>query len=83
MHFIKEAGGGAFRRTGLKGLSTAIDDKLNGGINAVVADPKIKARLVSMGVDPMSMAPVDFGKVLTADVEKWAKVIRFANIKRE
>ena len=74
---------GWFGIVGPKGLSTAIVDKLNAEINAVVADPKIKERLAGMGVDPMPMTPIDFSKRLTADVEKWGKVIKFANIKPE
>jgi tripartite-type tricarboxylate transporter receptor subunit TctC len=55
--------------------------KLNDEINAVVADPKIKARLVGLGVPPMSMTPTEFGKLIVDYTEKWAKVIKFAGIK--
>ena len=58
-------------------------DKLNKEINAVATDPIIKARLAGFGVDPMSMTSAEFGKSIAAETEKWAKVIRAANIKVE
>jgi tripartite-type tricarboxylate transporter receptor subunit TctC len=48
-----------------------------------VLDPAMKARLISLGVEPLSMTPAEFGKRIADDTEKWAKVIKFANIKAE
>ncbi len=58
-----------------------IIEMLNKEINAVVADPDVKARLIGLGVEPMSMTPAEFGKFIAGNTEKWAKVIKFANIK--
>src|ERR1700730_11662772 len=66
-----------------KDTPAAVIDKLNKEINAAAADPIIKARLAGLGVDPMSMTSVEFGKSIAAETEKWAKVIRVANIKAE
>jgi tripartite-type tricarboxylate transporter receptor subunit TctC len=57
-------------------------DRLNKEINLAIADPTIKARLVDLGalILPQS-SPADFGKVIIADTEKWADVVRRANIK--
>ena len=66
-----------------KDTPAAVIDKLNKEINAVAADPIIKARLAGLGVDPMSMTSAEFGKSIAAETEKWAKVIRAANIKAE
>jgi len=60
-----------------------IIDKLNGEINAALADPKIKARLDELGSVPMPMSPADFGGLIAESVEKWGKVISMANIKPE
>jgi tripartite-type tricarboxylate transporter receptor subunit TctC len=57
--------------------------KLNEGINAVLADPKIKVRLADLGATPFPGSPADFGKFIAAETEKWGKVIRAANIKAE
>ncbi len=61
----------------------AIIDKLSDGINAIVAEPDTRARLVGLGVRPLSMTAAQFGKLIVDDTEKWAKVIRTANIKTE
>lgn len=58
-----------------------IIDKLNKEINAVLSDPNMKARLVGLGGEPMSMAPAEFEKFIADETEKWAKVIKFAGIK--
>jgi hypothetical protein len=58
-------------------------EKLNKEINAIVLDPAMKARLNSLGVEPLSMTPAEFGKRILDDTEKWAKVIKFANITAE
>lgn len=55
--------------------------RLNKEINAALADPEIKARLANLGSAPMPMSPADFENLIAAETEKWAKVIREANIK--
>jgi tripartite-type tricarboxylate transporter receptor subunit TctC len=56
---------------------------LNKKINAGLADPKMKARLADLGSTPLSQSPGDFGKLIADEINKWAKVIKFANIKAE
>jgi tripartite-type tricarboxylate transporter receptor subunit TctC len=58
-------------------------EKLNSEINAGLADRKIRARLAELGSVPMPLSSMEFGKLLADDTEKWAKVIRAANIKPE
>ena len=55
--------------------------KLNHEINAALADPSIKARLADLGSTVLLGSPADFGKLITDEAEKWAKVIKFASIK--
>ena len=66
-----------------RGTSTEIVNELNNKINTVVADPKMKVQLVGLGVSPKSMTPIEFGKLIADYTEKWARVIKFANIKPE
>jgi hypothetical protein len=47
------------------------------------ADPKGKARLADLGGAVLAGSPADFGKLIADETEKWAKVIRAANIKPE
>jgi len=60
-----------------------IVDKLNKEFNTALADPKIKARLVDLGGTVLGGSAADFGKLIAEETEKWAKVIRAANIKPE
>ena len=62
---------------------SAIVDRLNGEINAALGDPKLKARLADLGVDPMPTTSAEFGKFMAGEIEKWAKVIRAAKLKAE
>jgi tripartite-type tricarboxylate transporter receptor subunit TctC len=66
-----------------RGTPAEIVDKLNNEINAVLADPKIKARLADMGSTIISGSPADFGKLIADETEKWAKVVKFAGMKPE
>src|SRR5262249_48441986 len=58
-------------------------ERLNGVINAGLADPSISGRLADLGVAPTSMTPSEFEKFVVEETEKWAKVIKFAGIKSE
>ena len=64
-----------------KNTPSEIVDKLNKEVNAALADPKIMARLADLGLIALAGSPGDFGKLIDDDTEKWAKVIRTANIK--
>src|SRR5262245_44504436 len=66
-----------------KGTSTEIIEKLNKEIDAIVAEPNMKARLVGLGLQPMSLTSAEFGKFVADQIDKWAKVIQAANIKPE
>jgi len=63
-----------------KNTPPEIIERLNREINAALADPKTKARLADLGSIPTPMSPADFKKLIVAETEKWAKVIRTANI---
>jgi tripartite-type tricarboxylate transporter receptor subunit TctC len=58
-----------------------IIEKLNKEINAGLADPKIKARLMELGGILIPSSPADFGKLIAAETAKWAKVIKFSGAK--
>jgi tripartite-type tricarboxylate transporter receptor subunit TctC len=57
--------------------------KLNGEINTAMADPKLTARLAELGGMPIPMTTAAFAKLIADETEKWAKVIRIADIKAE
>jgi tripartite-type tricarboxylate transporter receptor subunit TctC len=57
--------------------------KLNSEINAALADPRMKERLNELGGEVLAGTPAEFGKFIADETEKWATVIKFANIKPE
>jgi tripartite-type tricarboxylate transporter receptor subunit TctC len=65
------------------GTPAEIIDKINKEINASLADPTMKARLADLGGITIAGSPRDFGKLIADETERWAKVIRAANIKLE
>jgi len=65
------------------GTPDVIVEKLNAEIAAVIGDPKVSDRLLAMGVEPHAMARAEFRKFIADDIEKWAKVIKFAGISPE
>lgn len=56
---------------------------LNKEINAIISDPQNRAHLVDLGMEPVSMTPTDFGRLISTEVEKWSRVIRVAGIKAD
>ena len=66
-----------------KDTPAEIVERLNKEINAGLADPQFKARLVELGSMVLPGSPADFGKFIANETEKWAKVVKFANIKAE
>jgi tripartite-type tricarboxylate transporter receptor subunit TctC len=65
------------------GTPQAIIARLNREINAGLSDPTIKARLAELTVTPLIFSPAEFGAYMAAEIEKWAKVIRLANIRAQ
>jgi tripartite-type tricarboxylate transporter receptor subunit TctC len=61
----------------------AIVDQLNREINAGLADAKLKARLAELGAVVFVGSPSDFGKHIADETEKWAKVVRTANLRAD
>jgi tripartite-type tricarboxylate transporter receptor subunit TctC len=57
--------------------------KLNQAINAVLAEPEVRKRLVELGGEPLITKPEDFGAMIKAETEKWEKVVKYADIKIE
>jgi tripartite-type tricarboxylate transporter receptor subunit TctC len=66
-----------------KNTPTEIVERLNKEVNAGLADPKMKARLADLGNTVLSGSPVEFGKLIANETEKWAKVIQFSGAKAD
>ena len=66
-----------------KNTAADVVEKLNNEVNSALADANFKARLADLGGQPFASSPSEFGKFIAGEIEKWAKVIKFANIKPE
>jgi tripartite-type tricarboxylate transporter receptor subunit TctC len=61
-----------------KGTPTEVIAVLNKAVNEALKDPRIKARLAELGGAPIGGTAEEFGALLTAETEKWSKVVKFA-----
>jgi tripartite-type tricarboxylate transporter receptor subunit TctC len=66
-----------------KATPIAVVGKLNEVVNAILADPKMVARLTELGGAPLALSSAAFGKLIVDETDKWGKVIKTANIKAE
>jgi tripartite-type tricarboxylate transporter receptor subunit TctC len=66
-----------------KGTPSAIVEKLNREVNAILAQPDVKAQLADRGASLLPGSTSDFGRLIVDETAKWGKVIRFAGIKPE
>jgi tripartite-type tricarboxylate transporter receptor subunit TctC len=64
-----------------KNTPAEIVDKLNAEINAVLADPRMKARFADLGETAFAVSPAEFGKLIVEETRKWAKVVKFSGAK--
>jgi tripartite-type tricarboxylate transporter receptor subunit TctC len=64
-----------------KDVPAEIVDRLNSDINACLADPKLKTRLADLGYATFGGSSAEFGNMIAQEIDKWAKVIKFAGIK--
>jgi tripartite-type tricarboxylate transporter receptor subunit TctC len=60
-----------------------IVDRLNREINAVLADPKMKARFDDLGAVSLASSPGEFGKLIAEETEKWGKVVKFSGARAD
>jgi tripartite-type tricarboxylate transporter receptor subunit TctC len=60
-----------------------ITEKLNKEINAILAEPEMRQRLIELGGEPLIQPPEAFGDMIKAETEKWKKVVEFAGLKVE
>jgi tripartite-type tricarboxylate transporter receptor subunit TctC len=65
-----------------KNTPKAVIEKLNKEINAVLAEPAIKARLIDLGGEPLIGTPEAFGAMIVAETDKWRKVIEDGKVEK-
>ena len=62
------------------GTPKRVIDKLNAAIEKILRDPDVKQRFASLGVEPVGGPPEAFSRHIRAESEKWARVVKTANI---
>jgi len=66
-----------------KGTPRDVIEKVNAEMNRALADPRMLERLAELGGTPLKGTPEDFGKVIKAETEKWARVVTASGAKVE
>jgi tripartite-type tricarboxylate transporter receptor subunit TctC len=86
---VSEAGVPGYEHTAWLGLMAPVGtpqpiiDRLNEEVRKMVARPDVKDLWLKQGAETMSMTPTEFDAYLHAEIEKWSKVVKAANIKLE
>ena len=57
--------------------------RLNSEINSIIAEPGMKSRFGGLGASPFAASPQELGRIVVEETEKWAKVVKSANVKAE
>jgi tripartite-type tricarboxylate transporter receptor subunit TctC len=66
-----------------KNVGSPVINTLNATINECLRDPRVKARFADLGAMTLAGSPRDFGQLIIKETDKWARVIRVANIKAD
>jgi tripartite-type tricarboxylate transporter receptor subunit TctC len=65
------------------GTPRAIVDKLNAALNAALAEPEVRAKIVADGADPLPGTPEDYAADIDREETKWSKVVKLSGAKVE
>ena len=66
-----------------RGTPRDVIDLLNKEINTALADPLIRHRLLELGIDPLTGSASQFGELLTAETERWRKIVEQSGLRKE
>jgi tripartite-type tricarboxylate transporter receptor subunit TctC len=70
-----------FGIVGPPGLSASIAQKVSAGVAEALRDPEVRARLAALSAEPMGFTPEQTAAYIRQETERWAAVIRSANVK--
>ncbi len=65
------------------GTSTAIVDKLNAAVNAIIAEPDAQQRFAAMGAEAEPMSSAQFADYVSREADKWAKLVKASGVTEE
>jgi tripartite-type tricarboxylate transporter receptor subunit TctC len=66
-----------------KGTPAETVNALAKAINTALADPALRTQFAKIGSSPFAISPAEFGTFIAAETDKWAKVVKVANIKAD
>jgi tripartite-type tricarboxylate transporter receptor subunit TctC len=58
-------------------------DRLRNELNAVLQTQVVRERYATLGIEPVGNSPDEFGEQVRADLARWEKVVKAANIRLE
>ncbi|MFO1330486.1 MAG: tripartite tricarboxylate transporter substrate binding protein [Rubrivivax sp.] len=61
----------------------AVIERLNKALNEVVADPEIREKLLAQGAEGVGGTPERLGQAVAAEIPRWIKLAKDANIKAD
>jgi len=64
-----------------RNTSGEIVERLNMEANAILSDPRVKARLADLGETVLGGSSAEFGRLIVEETEKWGRVVRFSGAK--
>jgi tripartite-type tricarboxylate transporter receptor subunit TctC len=65
------------------GMPPAIVERLSRALNAAITSPEVRAKLGEQAADVMPMSPAEFGEYIRADIARWVKLLKDADLKIE
>ena len=65
------------------GTPAAVVERLNGEFNKALAAPDVRSKLAALGVDPVGGTSAQMTQYVRSDAERWAKIVKAANVKLE
>jgi tripartite-type tricarboxylate transporter receptor subunit TctC len=66
-----------------RGTPKAIVDKLAGETRRILRDPANQERFATLGLDIIASTPEEFDAAIKSEIQRWAKVVKEANIKAD
>lgn len=68
---------------GPKGLPAEVVNRVNTAANQALSDPEVRAKLTTLGIEPVTSTPAQFAKMVADDQGKWKRIIAERKIVNE